>query len=60
MKTEIFEKDYVKVLDTSKRACSHQRWYRFLTVFNDYCVFVQTGKNNSKSFWDLSQGQPNF
>ena len=30
------------------------------TVFNDYCVFVQTGKNNSKSFWDLSQAQPNF
>lgn len=30
------------------------------TVFNDYCVFMQTGKNNSKSFWDLSQAQPNF
>ena len=29
MKTEIFEKDYVKVLDTSKRACSHQSWSYF-------------------------------
>ena len=29
MTTEVFEKDYAKVLDTSKRACSHQRWYRF-------------------------------
>ena len=30
------------------------------TVFNYYSVFVQTDKNNSKSFWDLSQAQPNF
>ena len=28
MKTEVFENDYVTVLDISKCACYHQRWYR--------------------------------
>ena len=27
-KTKVFENIYVAELDTSKRACSHQRWYR--------------------------------
>ena len=32
MKTEVLDDDYVTVLDTSKCACSHQRWYRFLSL----------------------------
>ena len=35
MKTEVFENDYFTVLDG--------------TVFSQYYVFVQTGKNNSKT-----------
>ena len=34
MKTQVFENDYVRVMYTSKCACSNQIWYRF------YCCVI--------------------
>jgi len=45
MKTEVFENDYFTVLDTSK-------WHvpvKNGTVFSQYYVFIQTGKDDSKT-----------
>ena len=48
MKTEVFENDLVKVLNTSKCACSHQRWY-LQTVFIRYYVFAARPKACSQA-----------
>ena len=45
MKTEVFENNYFTVLDTSKLHVPVKDG----TVFSQYYVFVQTGKNNSKT-----------
>ena len=45
MTTEVFEKNYFTVSDTSKLHVPVKDG----TVFSQYYVFVQTGKNNSKT-----------
>ena len=45
VKTEVFENDYVTVLDTTTRACPDQRWDRFQPPLH----FVRTSKNNWKT-----------
>ena len=45
MKTEVFENDYFTVLDTSKLYVPVKDG----TVFSQYYVFTETGKNNSKT-----------
>ena len=44
MKTDVFENDWVTILDTNKFACSRDG-----TDFSHYCLFVWAGKSYSKA-----------